>query len=167
MSHLVFDSNHFISSCSYLKGRTPHQCGVLPFSYQIFTLPAAPGTRGPVPASRAPAGSHNTRSFPAPEALPRGRGATRRVPRPPPRPCPGTEATRSGPSAHPRSRPLRARSSRSIDSKSLLDKAGGSYYCVEYSGEIALKSVLCAVAEHHARQPKRHIGEERQNRQHR
>ena len=37
----------------------------------------------------------------------------------------------------------------------------------KYSGEIALKSVLCAVAEHHARQPKRHIGEERQNRQHR
>ena len=53
------------------------------------------------------------------------------------------------------------------DSKSLPHKAGGSYYCVKYSGEIALKSVLCAVAEHHARQPKRHIGEERQNRQHR
>lgn len=64
-------------------------------------------------------------------------------------------------------RVMRAPSGRSIDSKSLLDKAGGSYYCVEYSGEIALKSVLCAVAEHHARQPKRHIGEERQNRQHR
>ena len=55
-------------------------------------------------------------------------------------------------------RVMRAPSGRSIDSKSLLDKAGGSYYCVEYSGEIALKSVLCAVAEHHARQPKRHIG---------
>ena len=40
-------------------------------------------------------------------------------------------------------------------------------YSYKYSGEIALKSVLCAVAEHHARQPKRHIGEERQNRQHR
>ncbi len=64
-------------------------------------LPAVPGTRGPVPASRAPAGSHNTRSFPAPEALPRGRGATRRATRPLPRPCPGTEATRSSLSARP------------------------------------------------------------------